>query len=180
MTPETTPDRLLIDAEGVACMLRDMADAMVSEFQGGGPVFLAGIPTRGVALAGRLAAELSSRGIECRQGAVDVSMYRDDLGLREGVAPLRGTDLPVDLDRWSVVLVDDVQQTGRTARAAIEAVLAFGRPRRILYAVLADRGGRELPVRPDFTGVELPVARAARMQVRLAETDGGEEGIFES
>ncbi len=179
MTPET-PARLVIDAGGVASALGRIADAMVAELEGQGSVFLAGIPTRGVALAGRLAAELSRRGIECRQGAVDISMYRDDLGLREGVAPLRGTDLPVDLDRWTVVLVDDVQHTGRTARAAIEAVLAFGRPRRILYAVLADRGGRELPVRPDFTGLELPVARTARVQVRLAETDGGEEGIFES
>ena len=77
-------------------------------------------------------------------------------------------------------LVDDVQHTGRTARAAIDAVLAFGRPRRILYAVLVDRGGRELPVRPDFTGLALTVVPGRRVRVRLAETDDGVEGVFES
>lgn len=107
-------------------------------------------------------------------------MYRDDLGLREGVSPLQGTELPMDIDNWNVVLVDDVQHTGRTARAAIDAVLAFGRPRRILYAVLVDRGGRELPVRPDFTGLALTVVPGRRVRVRLAETDDGVEGVFES
>jgi pyrimidine operon attenuation protein/uracil phosphoribosyltransferase len=107
-------------------------------------------------------------------------MYRDDLGMREGVEGLRGTDLPMDLEQWTIMLTDDVQHTGRTARAAIEAVLAYGRPRRILYSVLADRGGRELPVRPDFTGVELKVDAASRVRVRFSETDAGEEGIFES
>ena len=106
-------------------------------------------------------------------------MYRDDLGLRAGVSPLRGTELPMDLDRWTIVLVDDVQQTGRTARAAIEAVLGFGRPRRILFAVLADRGGRELPIRPDFTALELSARPEAKVRVHLAETDEGQEGIFE-
>lgn len=130
-------------------------------------------------MAERLARELAARGVECRHGSVDISMYRDDLGMREGVSPLRNTELPVDLDCWTVVLVDDVQHTGRTARAAIEAVLAFGRPRRICLAVLADRGGHELPVRPDFTGATLTVAPEARVRVRLTETDG-EEGVFES
>ncbi len=171
--------RLLVDADGISLAVSRMADGIAAELGGRGPLFLAGIPTRGVTLAGRLVRELSARGVECGEGAVDISMHRDDLGLREGVAPLRGTDLPMDLDLWNLVLVDDVQQTGRTARAAIEAVLGFGRPRRILYAVLADRGGRELPVRPDFTGVELAVPQEARVVVHLGETDGGEEGIFQ-
>lgn len=98
--------------------------------------------------------------------------------MRGEVGALRDTSLPMDLENWNVVLVDDVQQTGRTARAAIEAVLAFGRPKRILYAVLTDRGGRELPVRPDFTGIELTVPASARVRVRLAGADEGEEGIF--
>jgi pyrimidine operon attenuation protein/uracil phosphoribosyltransferase len=157
-----------------------LATEMVSELRNAGPVFLAGIPTRGIALAARLTKALKDLGVECGQGAVDISMHRDDLGLREGLAPLRGTDLPLDIDNWIVVLVDDVQHTGRTARAAIEAVLAFGRPRRIFYAVLVDRGGRELPVRPDFTGLTLTVPAVARVRVRLAETDAGEEGVFES
>lgn len=172
--------RLLVDADGIASAVVRMADAIADELGAKGPLFLAGIPTRGVTLAGRLERALSARSVDCRKGTVDISMHRDDLGLREGVAPLRGTELPMDLDRWNVVLVDDVQQTGRTARAAIEAVLAFGRPRRILYAVLADRGGRELPVRPDFTGLELSVPQDARVLVHLGEMDGGEEGIFQA
>ena len=170
----------LIDRSGVASAVAKLADAMAADFSGGAQIFLAGIPTRGVALARRLKDELDRRGIAADCGAVDIAMYRDDLGMRGGVTPLRGTDLPIDLDNWTIVLVDDVQQTGRTARAAIDAVLGFGRPKRIFFAVLADRGGRELPIRPDFTGLELSVRPGAKLRVRLAEVDDGEEGIFES
>lgn len=174
------PDKELVDRGGLHSALGRLAEEIVAELKGAGPVFLAGIPTRGVNLAARLAGELEDRGLACHQGAVDISMYRDDLGLRGGVAPLQGTELPMDIDHWNVVLVDDVQHTGRTARAAIDAVLAFGRPRRILYAVVVDRGGRELPVRPDFTGITLSVAPGSRVRVRLAETDDGLEGVYES
>jgi pyrimidine operon attenuation protein/uracil phosphoribosyltransferase len=173
-------DRQLADSGAVAAAISRLAAEMTKALTGGGPVFLAGIPTRGVVLAARLAEELAAHGLACGCGAVDISMYRDDLGMRAGVAPLQATDLPVDIDTFNVVLVDDVQHTGRTARAALEAVLAFGRPRRILYAVLVDRGGRELPVRPDFTGLRMEVAPEARVRVRLAATDGGVEGVFES
>jgi pyrimidine operon attenuation protein/uracil phosphoribosyltransferase len=175
-----TPARQLLDSQGVASAIDRMADAMAGVLKGKGPLFLAGIPTRGTVVAQKLAEALSVRGIDCRCGKVDIAMYRDDLGMREGVDGLRGTDLPMDLEKWTIMLTDDVQHTGRTARAAIEAVLAYGRPRRILYAVLADRGGRELPVRPDFTGVELNVDAASRVRVRFSVTDAGEEGIFES
>ncbi|MGA1538852.1 MAG: bifunctional pyr operon transcriptional regulator/uracil phosphoribosyltransferase PyrR [Chthoniobacterales bacterium] len=173
-------DQQVIDRAGLRAAVDRVAGEIVGELQGAGPVFLAGIPTRGVHLAARLATALDRQGFSCRPGAVDISMYRDDLGLREGVSPLQGTELPMDIDNWNVVLVDDVQHTGRTARAAIDAVLAFGRPRRILYAVLVDRGGRELPVRPDFTGLALTVVPGRRVRVRLAETDDGVEGVFES
>lgn len=172
-------DRTLLDAAGVASAVTRLGDLLAGALREQGPVFLAGIPTRGVVLARRLKDELARHGIEAGCGAVDIAMYRDDLGLRAGVTPLRDTELPIDLDRWTIVLVDDVQQTGRTARAAIEAVLAFGRPRRILFAVLADRGGRELPIRPDFTALELSARPEARVRVHLAEADGGQEGILE-
>lgn len=171
--------RTLVDAGGVVSAVEKLGGLLAEDLATRGPVFLAGIPTRGVILARRLKNELARLGVDADCGAVDVSMHRDDLGLRTGVAPLRGTDLPVDLDNWTVVLVDDVQQTGRTARAAIEAVLGFGRPRRIMLAVLADRGGRELPVRPDFAALELGAAPGAKLRVHLSETDDGEEGIFE-
>jgi pyrimidine operon attenuation protein / uracil phosphoribosyltransferase len=122
---------------------------------------------------------LMGKGIEVGVGMVDISMHRDDLGMRRGVNALRGTELPLDLDRWTVVLIDDVQHTGRTARAALEAVLGFGRPLRILFAVLVDRGGHELPVRPDVTGMVLEVPSDVRVRVRLAEVDGV-EGVFAS
>jgi len=170
----------LIDKTGVSSAVARLADAMAADLAGAGQVFLAGIPTRGVALARRLKEEMGSRGLAAECGAVDIAMYRDDLGMRGGVTALRGTELPIDLDNWTIVLVDDVQQTGRTARAAIDAVLGFGRPKRILFAVLADRGGRELPIRPDYTGMELNVRPGAKLRVRLAEVDDGEEGVFES
>lgn len=173
-------DKALIDRNSLQAAVVRLAGEIAAELQDAGPVFLAGIPTRGINLAARLARELEGRGFACGHGAVDISMYRDDLGMREGLAPLQGTDLPMDIDNWNVVLVDDVQHTGRTARAAIDAVLAFGRPRRILYAVLVDRGGRELPVRPDFTGIALGVAPGSRVRVRLSETDEGVEGVYES
>ena len=173
-------DQEIIDRGGLAAAVGGLAGEIAAELQDAGPVVLAGIPTRGVNLAARLAAELERRGFPCRPGAVDISMYRDDLGLRDGLGPLQGTELPMDIDRWNVVLVDDVQHTGRTARAAIDAVLAFGRPRRILYAVLVDRGGRELPVRPDFTGITMSVPPGRRVRVRLAETDDGAEGVYQS
>ena len=171
--------RQIVDRAGIDSALQAMA-AGLAGLHRDGPVFLAGIPTRGITLAARLADRLRSAGLEVSRGSVDISMYRDDLGLRGGVGALHETDLPVDPERWNIVLVDDVQHTGRTARAALEAVLAFGRPRRILYAVLVDRGGRELPVRPDFTGLTVDVAPASRVRVRLAETDAGEEGVFVS
>jgi pyrimidine operon attenuation protein/uracil phosphoribosyltransferase len=173
-------DRELVDGGAVEAAIGRLAGEIASALGDAGPLFLAGIPTRGIALAARLAAGLEQRGVACGWGSVDISMHRDDLGLREGVAPLHDTDLPWDIDHWNVVLVDDVQRTGRTARAALEAVLAYGRPRRILYAVLVDRGGRELPVRPDFTGITLSVAAGRRVRVHLAETDDGAEGVYES
>ncbi len=172
--------RQIVDRAGIDSALQAMVAEMAVLPRGDAPVFLAGIPTRGIALAARLAGRLKSAGLEAACGSVDISMYRDDLGLRGGVGALHETDLPVDPERWNIVLVDDVQHTGRTARAALEAVLAFGRPRRILYAVLVDRGGRELPVRPDFTGLTVDVAPESRVRVRLAETDAGEEGVFVS
>lgn len=172
-------DRTLVDAAGVASAVAVLGEAMTSALREQEPVFLAGIPTRGVPLARRLQQDMARRGVQAGCGAVDIAMHRDDLGMRGGVTPLRGTELPLDLDRWIVVLVDDVQQTGRTARAAIDAVLGYGRPRRIFLAVLADRGGRELPIRPDFCALELSVPPGRKLRVRLAETDDGVEEIVE-
>ena len=128
----TGTERELADRAVMEAAIGRLADEIAAALGGAGPVFLAGIPTRGVSLAARLATRLERHGVACRRGAVDISMYRDDLGLREGVSALQGTDLPMDIDHWDVILVDDVQHTGRTARAAIEPLKARGAGRIIV------------------------------------------------
>jgi pyrimidine operon attenuation protein / uracil phosphoribosyltransferase len=143
-----------------------------------GDVALVGIQTRGVPLAQRLARLIEERaGVAPALGAVDITFHRDDVMVRAGEAPLapqplvRATQLDFPLDGRTVVLVDDVLYTGRTIRAAIEALFDYGRPERVQLAVLVDRGHRELPIRPDYVGKNLPTARDERIQVQLVEVD---------
>jgi pyrimidine operon attenuation protein / uracil phosphoribosyltransferase len=145
---------------------------------GASRVALVGIQTRGVPLAHRLARLIEERaGVAPALGAVDITFYRDDVTVRGGEAPLaaqplvRATQLDFPLDGRTVVLVDDVLYTGRTIRAAIEALFDYGRPARVQLAVLVDRGHRELPIRPDYVGKNLPTARGERIQVQLVEVD---------
>ena len=115
-------------------------------------------------------------GLEVPVGALDVAFYRDDIGLR-AVTPVGPTEIPVDIGGRVVVIVDDVLFTGRTVRAAMDALTELGRPRAVQLAVLIDRGHRELPIRPDFVGKNLPTGRDEDVRVRLAEVDGGDDGI---
>jgi pyrimidine operon attenuation protein/uracil phosphoribosyltransferase len=142
------------------------------------PIAIVGIHTRGAVLARRLheiVCELS--GAEIPIGDVDISFYRDDaVGREPGAAPVvHSSHLDFDLEGRTIVLVDDVLFTGRTVRAAIDALFDYGRPERIQLAVLADRGHRELPIRADYTGKNLPTARSERVYVRLEEVDGHDE-----
>ena len=118
----------------------------------------------------------SFEGREVPVGALDVAFYRDDIGLRT-VTPVGATEIPVDISGRVVVLVDDVLFTGRTVRAALDALTELGRPRAVQLAVLIDRGHRELPIRPDYVGKNLPTGRTEDVRVRLAEVDGGDDGI---
>ena len=141
-------------------------------------IAIVGIHTRGALVAGRLhelLGELSDS--EIPLGDIDISFYRDDLPGREpaGAPVVHASHLDFDLEGRTIVLVDDVLFTGRTVRAAIDALFDYGRPRRIQLAVLADRGHRELPIRPDYTGKNLPTARDERVYVRLEEIDGVDE-----
>ena len=144
-----------------------------------GDVALVGIHTRGAVLAARLhrlVCDLLDADVPL--GTLDIAFYRDDLGLRreDTDAPVvRSTELSFPLEPCSVVVVDDVLYTGRTVRAAIEALFDYGRPARVQLAVLADRGHRELPIRPDFVGKNLPTSEAERVDVRLEEVDGVDE-----
>jgi pyrimidine operon attenuation protein/uracil phosphoribosyltransferase len=140
-----------------------------------------GIPTRGVVLAQRIGATLrGATGLEVAVGSLDVTMYRDDLARNPTRTPGR-TEIPAGgIDGKLVVLVDDVLYSGRTIRAALDALSAIGRPRYVRLASLIDRGHRELPIRPDFVGKNLPTAEGERIHVRLEEIDGVEEVTIES
>ncbi len=142
-------------------------------------VMLVGIRRRGLPLAQRIAAAMAQiEDVAVPVGELDITLYRDDLSLRTSVVPLvHNTSMPVDITGRTVVLVDDVLYTGRTVRAALDALVDIGRPRRIQLAVLVDRGHRELPIRADFVGKNVPTARDERVEVRLGEVDGGEDEV---
>jgi|SRR4051794_23247708 pyrimidine operon attenuation protein/uracil phosphoribosyltransferase len=166
----------VFDAADLRRALTRIAHEIVERNHGADDIVLVGLYTRGVALARRLAAAIAT--FEAREpvnGALDVAFYRDDIGMRP-VAPLGPTEVP-DVSDKVVVLVDDVLFTGRTARAALDALLELGRPRAIQFAVLVDRGHRELPIRADYVGKNLPTRVAEDVRVRLVETDGGVDGV---
>ena len=166
----------VFDAADLRRALTRIAHEIVERNHGANNVVLVGMYTRGVALSQRLAAAIASfEGVEVPLGALDVSFYRDDIGLRP-VAPLGPTEVP-DISGMVVVLVDDVLFTGRTVRAALDALLELGRPRAVQLAVLVDRGHRELPMRADFVGKNLPTRTVEDVRVRLSEVDTGEDGV---
>jgi len=163
----------VLDAEEIRRALTRIAHEILERTHGGDEVVLLGIPTRGVPLARRLAArigEFEGREVPC--GSLDVTMHRDDLRLRPARA-LGRTELPPSgVDGKTVVLVDDVLYSGRTVRAALDALTDLGRPRAVQLAVLVDRGHRELPLRADYVGKNVPTSRTESVHVLLAEQDG--------
>jgi pyrimidine operon attenuation protein/uracil phosphoribosyltransferase len=159
-------------------MVRRIAHEIVETQGGTDGLVLLGIQTRGVPLARRIASALHEiEGVSVPVGELDVTLYRDDLTLR-GPKPIGSTDVPVDVEGRTVVLVDDVLYTGRTIRAALDAVSSIGRPARIRLAALVDRGHRELPIRADHVGKNIPTAGDEVVQVRLVETDGVDEVLI--
>jgi pyrimidine operon attenuation protein / uracil phosphoribosyltransferase len=174
--PET--GKVLLDADALSRTLSRIAHEIIEGNPDLDEVALVGIQTRGVPLARRLARLIEERAGEAPElGAVDITFYRDDVLARGGEAPLhaqpvvRETQLDFPLEGRTVVLVDDVLYTGRTIRAAIDALFDFGRPAKVQLAVLADRGHRELPIRPDYVGKNLPTALDERVTVQLLEVD---------
>ena len=171
--PEPVPDREILDGSAVARTVDRIAHQVLEKTDGGADVVLLGIPTRGAPLARRLADRIAAfTGVTIPVGTLDVTLYRDDLRLR-GPRALERTDLPaVGVDRHRVILVDDVLFSGRTIRAALDALSDLGRPRSVQLAVLVDRGHRELPIRADYVGKNLPTSRTESVRVLLSEIDG--------
>ncbi len=173
-----TPIREVMGPGDVSRALRRVAHEILERNKGASDLLLLGIPSRGVPLARRLAAVMAEvEGVHVPFGTLDVTMHRDDLRHQPVRAPAR-TDIPGDgIDETVVVLVDDVLYHGRTIRAALEALAELGRPRAVRLAVLVDRGHRELPIRADYVGKNLPTSSSERVQVRLAEVDGGDDSV---
>ena len=177
-TQASVGERVLLDAEALDRTLHRIAHEIIERNPELDQVALVGIHTRGVPLAQRLRRLIEDfSGSEVELGTVDITFYRDDVSVRGGDAPLhpqpivRSTRLDFPLEGKTCILVDDVLYTGRTIRAAIEALFDYGRPARVQLAVLADRGHRELPIRPDYVGKNLPTGRDERVQVQLLEVD---------
>jgi len=162
--------------------LTRIAHEILERNRGVDEIALVGIRTRGVPLARRLARALRDiDGDEVPTGALDITLYRDDL-MRHPVGPqpvVRRTEIPFSIDDRKILLVDDVLYTGRTIRAALDALIDFGRPRAIQLIVLVDRGHRELPIKADFVGKNLPTSAKQSIQVRLLEIDGADEVVIE-
>jgi pyrimidine operon attenuation protein / uracil phosphoribosyltransferase len=178
--------REILDQDALARTLARLAHELIERNEDVATLALVGIHRRGVPLAQRLRELVAERsGIEPALGTVDISFHRDDVLVRGRAAPLhaqpvvRGTELDFPLEGRTCVLVDDVLFTGRTIRAAIDALLDFGRPARVQLAVLVDRGHRELPIRPDYVGKNLPTALTERVHVELEEIDGVDRVLLE-
>ena len=174
----TEREKVLLDREAVERTLSRIAHEIIEGNPELGKVALVGIHTRGVPLAQRLRRRIADfTGREVALGQLDITFYRDDVHVRGGEAPqhpqplVRDSKLDFALDGMTCVLVDDVLYTGRTIRAAVEALFDYGRPARVQLAVLADRGHRELPIRPDYVGKNFPTHRDERIQVQLVEVD---------
>lgn len=168
----------ILDEAGMNRALVRISHEILERNKGAENLRLIGVRRRGGPIARRIAENLLRiEGREVLVGSVDIAFYRDDLSRLTETPELRKTELPFDVNDRDVVLVDDVIYTGRTARAAIEAVFSCGRPRSIQLAVLVDRGHRELPIRPDYVGKNLPTSRQELVEVRLPEFDG-ETGVF--
>jgi pyrimidine operon attenuation protein / uracil phosphoribosyltransferase len=174
--PATLP---VMDGEAINRALRRIAHEIIERNPELASVILAGIPSRGVEIARRIAGIIESLGkTAIETGVIDVSMHRDDVGKRAELPRVQASRLPLPLENKTVIIVDDVFFTGRTARAAMDAISSFGRPARIQLAALIDRGHRELPIRVDYVGKNLPTAEGERVRLRLENVDGEPDAVW--
>ena len=173
-----TAERKVLAESDIKRALTRIAHEILERHHGTANLALIGIRTRGVDLAKRIQREIQGiEGTEVPLGFLDITLYRDDLGEIGAVPLIRETELPFDPSGKIVVLIDDVLYTGRTVRAALDAIIDFGRPKAIQLAVLIDRGHRELPVKADYVGKNIPTSQKEQVIVRLAENDGRDEVV---
>lgn len=169
----------VLDPQAIERALRRVAHEIIERNPDLTKLVLAGIPSRGVEIARRLADTIAQiENIRPELGIIDVSMHRDDIGRRKKLTPVKVSQLPLDLEGRTIILVDDVLFSGRTCRAAMDAVMSFGRPARIQLAVLIDRGHRELPIRADYAAKNLPTSLKQRVYVRFQNTDGAPDSVW--
>ncbi len=167
---------VVLDDADIGRAIRRIAHEIVEKSRGSQSLILLGIPTRGVALAHRIAAAISSiEGTEVPVGSLDITLYRDDLRLRPARALVPTMIPPGGIDDKTVILVDDVLYSGRSVRAALDALNDVGRPAAVQLAVLVDRGHRQLPIRPDYVGKNLPTSLVEQVRVEVAEVDGSDQ-----
>ena len=170
------PKKIIMNAEDIRRTLARVAHEIIERNKVTAHLILIGLHTRGVPLARRLASNIERfEESKLPVGALDFSLYRDDLSSLEVPPLIQRTDIPADIDGKSIILVDDVLYTGRSIRAAMDALIDLGRPLSIQLAVLIDRGHREMPIRADYVGKNIPSARQEEIQVQMVETDGIDE-----
>ena len=174
---------VVMDASRVAKTITRIAHEIVERNRGLDEIALVGIRSRGVPIARRIADAIAQiSGVSIPVGSLDITLYRDDL-MRQPVGPqplVRKTDIPFSIDDRIILLVDDVLYTGRTVRAALDALIDFGRPQAIQLVVLVDRGHRELPIKADYVGKNLPTSRRESVQVLIEEVDGHDEVVIQA
>lgn len=170
---------VLMDAAGMGRAIKRIAHEIIERNRGTADLALIGIQRRGVPLARRIQeAILSVEGVQVDMGVLDITFYRDDLSLLSEQPQLKGTDVPFTVTGKTIVLVDDVLYTGRTARAALDAIMDMGRPRMVQLSVLVDRGHRELPIRADYVGKNVPTSRDERVEVHVTEFDNEDRVVL--
>ncbi len=176
LPPSLAPKKTILDAEQLRRLFRRIAGEILERDAGTGDLLLVGIRTRGVPFAERLAAEIEAmEGAEVPVGVLDITLYRDDLSTIAPQPVVKASRFPVPLDDRVVVLCDDVLYTGRTIRAALDALIDYGRPRAVRLAVVVDRGLRELPIQADFVGLVVPSSADEHVEVRFRDTDQAED-----
>ncbi len=169
----------IMDPGDISRAVKRIAHEIVEKNRGAADIGIVGIRTRGVALSQRIGTIIGEiEGVEVPQGILDITLYRDDI-LTHPQPEVRETDIPFDVTEKNIIIVDDVLYTGRSVRAALDAIIDFGRPNSIQLAVLVDRGHRELPIRPDYVGKNIPTSRLERVKVCLEEVDGYDAVVIE-